>query len=41
MSKEIEETALKLYPDDWDDIERSVFIEGAKWSIRRCNRRPV
>jgi hypothetical protein len=35
MSKEIEETALKLYPDDWDDIERSVFIEGAKWMEQR------
>ena len=31
----LEETALKLYPDDWDDIERSVFIEGAKWMEQR------
>ena len=36
MKKEtLEETALKLYPEEWDWRERETFIEGAKWQQER------
>jgi hypothetical protein len=35
MDKELEEAALKLYPDDWDRREKLAFIEGANWQAER------